>query len=495
MTRTRSGQVAAVDLGATSGRVMVADVGPGRLTLTQAARFANDPVSVWNGRRTALHWDLPGLFAAAGAGLAEAARGCDRLVGIGVDSWAVDYGLLRDGRLLGQPHHYRDARGPAAVAAVHEQISRQELFSRNGLQHLPFTTVFQLAAEQADGLLDAADSALLIPDLINYWLTGVAVTERTNASTTGLLGIDGRWDTDIVSRLGLPGGLFGDVVDAGTPLGPLLPDVAASFGIDAAPTVTTVGSHDTASAIAAIPMDPESSAYISCGTWGLVGVELDRPQLSDAAAEANFTNEAGVDGTVRFLRNVMGLWLLSETIRQFDRDGYRADLAELLAQAGEVSGFDVFDTDDPMFLSPGDMPGRIRRWYTERGLRAPLTRAEVVRAIVESLAAAFAATAHDAARLTGKRLSQIHLVGGGSQNRLLCQLTADRAGLPVHAGPTEATALGNVAVTARAHGLIRGDLAAIRAMVATTSGPKIYHPSTTSTIIRPASHPVPAGKV
>ncbi|NMO00066.1 rhamnulokinase [Gordonia sp. TBRC 11910] len=486
------GQVAAIDLGATSGRVMVADVGPGRLELTQVARFTNEPVALWNGHRPALHWDLPGLFAAAGAGLAEAARRCDRLVGVGVDSWAVDYGLLRGGRLLGLPHHYRDSRAIDAVATVHSRVDRRELFSRNGLQHLPFTTLFQLDAERTDGLLDVADAALLIPDLINYWLTGVAVTERTNASTTGLLRTDGRWDTELMTRLGLPTGLFPGVVDAGTTLGPLLPGVATSFGIDAAPAVTTVGSHDTASAIAAVPMDPGSSAYVSCGTWGLVGVELDGPRLSDAAAAANFTNEAGVDGTVRFLHNVMGLWLLSETIRQFERDGYRADLAELLAQATDVvPTFDVFNTDDPAFLAPGDMPGRIRGWYAERGLAGPLTRPEIVRAIVESLAVAFAATVHDASRLSGTPVRRIHLVGGGSQNRLLCQLTADRSGLPVHAGPAEATALGNVAVAARAHGLIHGDLSAIRAMVANTFGPQIYLPTTT----RRASPSMSAGRV
>ncbi|MGV9711600.1 rhamnulokinase [Gordonia sp. NPDC003424] len=476
-TTVRSGQVAAIDLGATSGRVMVADIGPGRLELEQVARFGNDPVHLWNGHRTAMHWDLPGLYGRACAGLAEAGRHCDNLVGIGVDSWAVDYGLLRDGRMVGLPHHYRDDRTLLGVELVHERIGAEELYSRNGLQFLPFTTVYQLAAEQADGMLEAADSALLIPDLINYWLSGIRATERTNASTTGLLSSTGQWDRALLERLDLPLDLFPEIIEPGTPLGPLVPQVADGLGLDRATTVTSVASHDTASAVAAIPMDPESSAYISCGTWGLVGVELPSPVVTPAAQVANFTNEVGADGRIRFLHNVMGLWLLSETLRHYEREGYRADLAELLAQAADVpAAFDVFDTDDPVFLPPGDMPGRIRGWYADRGLRAPITHAEIVRVIVDSLAAAFADGVRQAAQLSGTDVRRVHMVGGGSQNRLLCQLTADRLGLPVLAGPVEATALGNVLIAARAHGLVDGDLQALRSLVADRFPPQQYHP-------------------
>lgn len=465
--RAASGQVAAIDLGATSGRVMVADIAPGRIELEQAARFANTPVHLFDGSRTALHWDLPGLFGAACAGLAEAGRHSDRLVGIGVDSWAVDYGLMRNGRLLGVPHHYRDPRSASGVEAVHEIIEPADLYRRNGLQFLPFTTVYQLAADHAAGLLDIADSALLIPDLIGYWLTGERATERTNASTTGLLGVDGSWDRSLTRQLSLPDNLFPDLTEPGRPLGGVLPEIATPLGLPSSVSVTTVASHDTASAIAAIPMDPDSSAYISCGTWGLVGVETTAPVLSEAAREANFTNEVGVENTTRFLRNVMGLWLLSETVRRFRRDGMRADLDELLAGAASVSEpVEVFDTDDPMFLAPGNMPERIGRWYRDRGLRAPRGPAELVRAIVDSLAAAFAETVRVAAELSGTGVDRIHLVGGGAQNRLLCQLTADRSGLPVLAGPVEATALGNVLLTARAHGLLDGELHALREFVA-----------------------------
>jgi rhamnulokinase len=471
------GQVAAVDLGATSGRVMLADVGADRLHMRPMARFPNNPVTLWNGRREALHWDIAGLYRQICDGLAAAGRDADNLVGIGVDSWAVDYGLLRNGRLLSTPHHYRDARTDNGVEIVHAELGPADLYRRNGLQFLPFNTVYQLAAERADGLLGQADTVLLIPDLVNYWLTGVCAAERTNASTTGLLGLDGTWDMDLMRRLSIPDTLFPGIVDASSVRGPLLPDVRARLGLHERVEVVSVASHDTASAVAAIPMQPESSAYISCGTWGLVGVELPSPVVNTAARRANFTNEVGADGRIRFLHNVMGLWLLSETVRQYERQGRSMDLAELLAQAADVPAPPaVFDTDDPRFLPPGDMPGRIAEWYSERGLPAPRQPAEMVRAIVESLAAAFASGVRMAAELSGTDVTTVHIVGGGSQNELLCQLTADRLGLPLLAGPVEATALGNVLLTARARGLVSGDAESLRALVADRFLPKRYPP-------------------
>ncbi len=250
----RTGHLAAVDLGATSGRVMLATVGPSSLDIRPVARFANEPVYLWNGQRSAMHWDVPGLFHHVCSGLAEARRQQPDLIGIGVDSWAVDYGLLRRGTLAGLPHHYRDTRCDDGVDIVHTQVSQQELHARNGLQFLPFNTLYQLAADERDGALGAADRALLIPDLIGYWLTGTAVTERTNGSTTGLLGIDGRWDDGLMEMLGIPAGLFPDIVDPGTDLGPVLPDLASRLGLAGQPHVSTVASHDTASAVVAVPM-------------------------------------------------------------------------------------------------------------------------------------------------------------------------------------------------------------------------------------------------
>lgn len=462
-----SGSVAAVDLGATSGRVMLAEVGPDRLEMRPVARFANDPVSIWNGRRDALHWDIAGLYRNIRDGLAQVAHEAPDLVGIGVCSWAVDYGLLRDGRLLSTPHHYRDQRTARGVELVHAQIGADDLYRRNGLQFLPFNTVYQLAAEKDDGLLDLADTVLLVPDLINYWLTGTRAAERTNVSTTGLLTLHGDWDTDTMQRLGYPRSLFPELVEAGTRRGPLLPEVRDRLGLSTAAEVVSVASHDTASAVAAIPMRSERAAYISCGTWGLVGVELSSPVVSDAAQRANFTNEVGTDGRIRFLHNVMGMWLLSETVRQFERDGMTVELGALLTEAADKpSPAQVFDTDDPRFLPPGDMPGRIAHWYTEHSLPVPEGPAALVRAIVESLAAAFAGAVRTAAALTGVDVTEVHIVGGGSQNELLCQLTADQLGMPLLAGPVEATALGNVLLSARARGLLTGDLETLRALVA-----------------------------
>ena len=464
-----TGRFVAVDLGATSGRVMLADVGPGTLEMRQMNRFANDPVYLWNGRRTAMHWDLPGLFGNICTGLAEASRVAPDVSSVGVDSWAVDYGLLRDGKLLGLPYNYRDARCALGADAVHETLPQERIHARNGLQFMAFNTMFQLAADKLEGLLDLADTALLVPDLIGYWLTGRTATERTNASTTGLLGVDGTWDTELESILGLPAGLFPDLAEPGAELGTVLPDLADRLGFGTGLRVTTVASHDTASAVVAIPMDAASAAYVSCGTWALVGVELGAPVMSAAARTANFTNEVGADGRIRFLRNVMGLWLLSESVRHWERDGSRVDLPGLLQQAAACPPpADVFDGDDPRFVEPGDIPGRITAWYDERGLPAPASRPEMARAIVESLAAGFARGVEQSAALTGVPVETVHLVGGGARNRLLCQLVANRVEKPVVAGPVEATAIGNVLLQARAHGLLHGDLDDLRATMATT---------------------------
>lgn len=486
-----SGAVAAVDLGATSGRVMLGWADRDGVRLRHVARFANDPVTVPEGGsrggagRVGLHWDVLGLWRSVTAGLAAAVRDEPDLVSIGVDSWAVDYALLRDGRLLGTPYHYRDERTAEGVAAVHAAVSPQELFTRAGLQHLPFNTVFQLAADRASGVLDLADRALLVPDLFSWWLTGVAATESTNASTTGLLSsVDRAWDVDLLDRVGLPGGLFAPLVEPGTRLGPLLPSVASIIGAGPALGVTAVGSHDTASAVVAVPLAGDDAAYVSSGTWSLVGLELPSPLLTEEARAAGFTNEGGVDGRTRFLKNVSGLWLLSESMRSWDGSGASAaerssDLAALLAEAAEVTRpVSVFDATDERFSPPGDMPARIEAWCVEHDVEPPRGRAEVVRSILESLAAAYATTLRDAERLSGRTIRTVHVVGGGSQNALLCQLTADRTGCTVLAGPVEATAIGNVLVQARAAGLVdpSSSLEALRALVSASSAPVTYRP-------------------
>ncbi|GLY32689.1 rhamnulokinase family protein [Kineosporia sp. NBRC 101731] len=466
--------VAAVDLGATSGRVILGSFADGGLQMRHVARFPNDPVSFGGG----LHWNVVELYRQVLSGLGTAERQAPgEIVSVGIDSWAVDYGLLRGGELLGVPFHYRDARTAAGVASVHEQFDAAELYRRNGLQHLPFNTVFQLACE---GFLDVAETVLLIPDLLTYWLTGTQVAERTNASTTGLLDPrTGRWDLALAADLGFSSSLFPRLVDAGTGVGSLGTEAAGVVG--RALPVVTVGSHDTASAVVAVPNTGRDFAYISCGTWGLVGLELDGPVFGDAAREANFTNEGGVDGRIRFLHNVMGLWLLSESVRSWDRAANSSQrsstLEQLLAEATSVpSPAEVFAVDDPRFMAPGDIPARIAAWYTEHDLPAPRTPAEFTRAIIESLAQAFADTVLAAVKIAGHPVDVIHIVGGGAQNRLLCQATADRSGLPVLAGPVEATAVGNILVQGRTAGLVEGDLAQMRDLVARAFTPVRYTP-------------------
>jgi rhamnulokinase len=334
----------------------------------------------------------------------------------------------------------------------------------NGLQFLPFNTLYQLRAEQQGPLWARARHAVLIPDLLGYWLTGRQVAEETNASTTGLLDArTGDWSRPLIEALGLPRGLLPDVVAAGEVLAPLTPEVRAEIGVEGELTVTTVGSHDTASAVVGVPATTPGFAYVSSGTWSLVGVELDQPVLTDEARAANFTNEGGVDGRVRFLRTVGGLWLLQESLRTWRERGDRADQAALLAEAARrPAGGPTVDVDDPQFLAPGDMPARIDRACRASGGPGCADQAGVVRCILDSLAVAYARTVRQASELAARPVEVIHIVGGGSQNELLCQLTADLSGLPVLSGPVEATALGNVMVQARAAGALSGDLEVLR---------------------------------
>jgi rhamnulokinase len=458
---------------------MLGHVSHNELRLQPIARFPNGPTATPEG----LHWNVTALYNHVLAGLATATREWPDIASVGVDSWAVDYGLLAQGELIAEPFHYRDERNNIAVPVVHNAVSAPELYARNGLQHLPFNTLFQLTSDAAVGTLASVDSFLLVPDLLNFWLTGVKLAERTNASTTGLLSpVTREWDDELIDRLGLPRTLFPPLVDAGVLIGGVRPEVRDRIGADL--QVVTVGSHDTASAVVAVPATDRDFAYISCGTWGLVGVELDEPVISEAGRVANFTNEGGIDGRVRYLHNVMGLWLLSESVRTWEeQEGKSINLATLLAAAAEVSSpVALFDANAPEFSAPGDMPTRIAQWCRAHDQPVPQSKAEFTRSIIESLAHDFAAAVRTASELSGREVNVIHLVGGGSLNTLLCQLTADRSGLPVHAGPVEATAIGNILVQAHATGLVTGDLEALRALVARHFTPVIYLPArTTST--------------
>ncbi|QFZ72848.1 rhamnulokinase [Streptomyces fagopyri] len=457
---------AAVDLGASSGRVMVGRVGPGTLDLTEAHRFPNRPVRVPEG----LRWDILSLY----AGVLDGLRAAGRVDSVGIDSWAVDYGLLdADGALLGNPVHYRDARTEGVAEQVWATVPAAELYAATGLQYAPFNTLYQLTAARSTPQLAHAERLLLIPDLLAYWLTGEAGTELTNASTTQLIDPrTGEWAYGLAERLGIDLGLFAPLRRPGDPAGLLTPRVLEETGLTGPVPVTTVGSHDTASAVAAVPAAGERFAYICTGTWSLAGLELAAPVLTEASRAANFTNELGLDGTVRYLRNIMGLWLLQECLREWDHP----DLGALLRAAAEIPPLrSVVDAGDAVFLAPGRMPARIADACRTTGQPVPGSRAEITRCILDSLALAHRRAVDDARRLADHPVDVVHIVGGGTRNELLCQLTADACGLPVVAGPAEAAALGNVLVQARAHGLV-GDRTAMRRLLARTQPLRRYEP-------------------
>ncbi|MGK3958815.1 rhamnulokinase [Arthrobacter sp. R4] len=463
---------AAVDIGASSGRVILGrikdDTGhPGSarsVELEVVHRFPNGVVEIDGG----LRWDFDALLAEVLKGLSAAATVAavqdETITSIGIDTWAVDYGLVnKAGELIAQPYSYRDDRSRAAVAPVHRKLDPARLYGTTGLQFLQFNTLYQLAAEpDLHGV-----QALLIPDLIAYFLTGQRRTEATNASTTGLFdAVAGEWATEFLTALGLPRKLFPPLVQPGETVGTLLPGIASQIGLPAGTKVVAVGSHDTASAVAAVPAQEENFAYISSGTWSLVGLELKHPVLTEASREANFTNERGVDGTIRYLRNMGGLWLLSECQRTWAAEGFTPDLAALLTAAAALPpGGPQINPDDSYFIAPDNMPERIRAAVRRIGDILPDDPAAITRCIMDSLATGYARTIRDAERLADRNVDVVHVVGGGSQNRLLCQLTADATGKPVIAGPVEATALGNVLVQARAAGQVTGGLRELRSLV------------------------------
>jgi rhamnulokinase len=467
----REGVVAAVDVGASSGRVIVGRLGPDGLALEEVHRFPNDPVQLADG----LHWDALRLHHEILTGLRLARRAAPGLLSIGIDTWGADVGWLdADGSLVGNPFHHRDPRTISAAERVHATIPRDELFARNGLQALPFNTLYQLEAGRATPAFGAVRTVLHMPDLFGYWLTGVALTERTMASTTGLLDPRTRaWDTGLATRLGLDPSLLPPLGEPGQVRGRLLPIVREATGLGESTVVNLVGSHDT-------PAATDAFAYISSGTWSLVGVESAAPILTEASRAADFTNEGGVDGTTLFQRNVTGLWLLQESLRAWERAGTPESLEPLLEAAGALPpGGPVVDPDGPAFMAPGDMPARIAAALVASGSPVPEGRAAIVRCILDSLAAAYARAVDNAGRLTGRRVEVVHVVGGGSRNRLLCQLTADACGLPVVAGPVEATAIGNILVQARALGMVEGGLAELRAIVRANEPLRRFEPSDT----------------
>lgn len=472
-------RVAAVDLGATSGRVMSGRISRDRVEINEMHRFPNGAVRA----RGSLFWDVLGIHRETLVGIREVAR-TGPLHGIGIDSWAIDYGLLdRDGLLLGNVFSHRDARVDGIADKVVAELGAELLYRTTGIQQLPFNTLYQLVAARGSAALESAEAMLLLPDLLGYWLTGIPGAERTNASTTQMYDVtDGTWSHDLCRRLGLPWGILPPLREPGDLLGPLLPDVALELGVTGDVPVVAVGSHDTASAVVGVPAEVANFAYISSGTWSLVGLELDAPVLTEAARAADFTNEVGVDGTIRFLKNVMGLWVLSECLRSWTDRRYKdVQLVPLLQAAAEFEPLrTVIDINDPRLLGPSTaadpMPERIEALAREAGEPVPTSPVAITRCIVDSLAVAYRRHVRTAAGLAGVPLDVVHVVGGGSQNEVLCQLTADACELPVVAGPVEAAALGNVLVQGRALGADLPDLAAMRDLVRRSYEVKRFEP-------------------
>jgi rhamnulokinase len=438
----------AIDLGAESGRAMLGRLDR-RLTLDEVHRFSNDPVRVGDH----IHWDVLRLWAEIQNGL-RIASGYDggSLAGIGLDTWGVDFGLLdASDRLIGNPYHYRDARTNGTVETASQILPREDIYNQTGIQFMQLNTLFQLFAmrQENDPALQSAKTFLTMPDLFNFWLTASKANEFTISTTTQCYNPrENRWASEVLTALDIPKHIFGQIVYPGVVLDQLRASVAEDASCERIPVIA-VGSHDTASAVAAVPAEGIDFIYISSGTWSLIGIESSEPIINANSLKYNFTNEGGVCNTIRFLKNIMGMWLLQESRRQWAKAGKNysyADLTELATQAPALKSF-VFVGND-RFLAPGDMVGRIQAFCRETNQPVPQSHAEVVRCILESLALEYRWGTEKLRELSGKALPVIHIIGGGSRNLLLNQFTADATGCQVIAGPVEATAIGNILLQA-----------------------------------------------
>lgn len=454
----------ALDLGAESGRAIVAELAGGEVALSELHRFFNTPVQLPSG----LYWDTLRLYHEICEGIRVAARATDVIDGMAIDTWGVDFGVVgEDGGLLENPRHYRDPRNSSAPEEVFQKVSREEIFRQTGVQIMHINSLYQLFAlnRHSPYLLNATSKLLFMPDLFNYFLTGAYVSERTIASTSQFYdSAKGCFATGLLGKLGIGASFLAELRDPGTELGPVLPYVSECCGLKQDLLVYLTGSHDTASAVAAVPADgKESWCYISSGTWSLMGVEVDSAVITDACREANFTNEAGVSGTIRLLKNIAGLWVLQECRRAWAKQGVEYSYAELMERASAAKKTDtVLDLDE--FVSPGNYPERIQSYCRKTGQRVPEDAGEVVYVILHSLAQRYKQVLEQLEALTGKAIKTIHIVGGGSRNRLLNQLTAEVTGRRVVAGPVEATAAGNALTQAMGTGDL-GSLEELRAVV------------------------------
>ncbi|MHB0857300.1 MAG: rhamnulokinase [Anaerolineae bacterium] len=470
----------AFDLGAESGRAIVGRFDGGKLELSTIHRFANGPVQVFG----SLYWDVLRLFGELCQGLSLYRRehGTD-LDGIGLDTWGVDFALLdRKGELIGNPRHYRDARTEGMLDAALQIVSRREIFEQSGIQFMVINSLYQLLAMQRGGdpALEQAEALLMIPDLLNYWFTGVKVCEFSDATTTQFYDPRRRdWARPLLEKLGLPTHFLQPVIQPGTTIGPLLPSFAEETGLAGVPVIAPA-CHDTGSAVAAVPAQGDDFAYISSGTWSLMGVEAPEPVINADSLAYNFTNEGGVCGTFRLLKNIMGLWLVQQCRRTWAQEGEDISYDEITRLAAEAPAFgSLVDPDDHDFLRPGNMPARIAAYCARTGQPVPESKGALVRCALESLALTYRWVLEKLELLSGKRLNTIHVVGGGCQNRLLCQFTADCTGRTVIAGPIEATAMGNILIQAVARGRL-GSLAEGREVVGRSFDLLTYTPRSTA---------------
>lgn len=469
----------AVDLGAESGRVLVGSFDGKCVQLEEAHRFLNTSVRV-NGT---LHWDVLRLWRDIQEGIAAAAQkfGGD-FAGIGVDTWGVDFGLLDEsGALLGNPVHYRDSRTDGMMERAFETVPRSEIFERTGLQFMSLNTLFQLLAmkEQNAPQLGFAKTLLFMPDLLNYWLTGRKAAEYSIASTSQMLDAKTRnWDEQLLEKFGLPPHILPEIIPPGTVLGNVREELATALKLDANTPVIAPGCHDTASAVAAVPASGENWAYLSSGTWSLMGIELDEPLISERVAELNFTNEGGAGGKIRFLKNIAGLWLVQECRRAFAKAGTEYSYAELTEMASAAPAFGAFiEPDDESFVAPENMPDAIMEFCKRTRQQPPQSEGAFVRCALESLALKYRWVLEKLEELRGAKIEVLHIVGGGTQNKLLSRLTADAIGRTVVTGPVEATAVGNILVQAMARGVL-SDLDQVRDVVKNSFELENFDPDT-----------------
>lgn len=473
----------AFDLGAESGRAVLGILQDERITLEVIHRFRTEGLIMLGTRQ----WDLARIYEEMCTGLALCARNHGpELDGIGVDTWGVDFGLIaRDGAVLGNPVHYRDKRNDGMMDHAFGMVPRAEIYAATGIQFLPFNTVYQLLSltKAKSPLLEVGKTLLMMGDLFGYLLSGVRACEYTNASTSQLLDPKTRkWNEDLIQRLGLPRHLLLDPTPPGTVLGPILPELAAQTGISPETPVIAPATHDTGAAVAAVPVAGETGdwAYLSSGTWSLLGAELDEPHVSERSLAEDFTNEGGVGGKIRFLKNIFGLWLVQECRRTWQREGQTVDYAAMTAEADASPAFvSLIDLDDPRLLAPENMPETIQTLCRESGQPVPESRGAIVRCALESLALKYRQTLRAMDQTLGRTTERLHIIGGGVQNRLLCQMTADACGIPVVAGPIEATALGNIGVQAMAVGAL-DNLAAMRHVIARSIELEHFTPENTA---------------